>query len=250
MSESYEHLLVPVSPEYRPDPDRVASFLQGIVRGGHIADDWRISFAKVVKNDAPGRQIHNAMTNETIQLPARSRKIERPITATSFSEFLALADGEAEYDVMVAAEGLPRHPPCDVGYIDGKSWRVIDRPHALEICCRVRRRVVRLYSLESPDDLRRPLDFSKVQFRFDEDCDAKEERDGLFVHPEAGPLCISHAGSGTFWIEFRYGKWLFPRLTGNPTEIKETGIRILNQSTIDLAQKAFETDFVEACNWA
>jgi hypothetical protein len=241
MSLSYEHLLVPVSSDYRPDAGRVVAFLQGTLSKGHVADDARISFAKVVKNDAIGWQFHDPMTNKTIQIPAPSRKIERPIPAKSLSELLGLAEGVSEFDVMAGAEGLPRHPPCNVGYIDNETWRPIDRPHELEICCRMRRRAVRLYSLETPDDLHRPPDFSKTQPRFDEDCEA-EERDGVFVHPEAGAFWISNAGCGTFWIEFRYGKWLFPRL-------KDNRIQILDKSVIDLAQSTFETDFVEACNW-
>jgi hypothetical protein len=248
MSLSYEHLLIPVLSDYRPDAGRVVAFLQGIVSKGHVAEGARISFAKVVKNDASGRQIQDPMTNKTIQIPVPSRKIERPIASTSFSEILGLADGEPEYDVMVEAEGLPRYPPCNVGYIDGETWRPVDRPYSLAICCHVRRRAVRLYSLQSAHDLHRPPDFSEFQFRFDEDCEV-EERDGLFVHPEAGAIWISDAGSGTFWIAFRYGKQLFPRLPGDRIQLKENRIQILDKAVIELAESTFETDFVEACNW-
>jgi hypothetical protein len=240
MSIYYQHRLIPVSSEHRPEAAQVATFLQGIVDKGHVADDARIRFSRVVNNDASPRQIHNAFTNETIQVQAPSRKIEAPTAVTSFSEISALADREAEYDVLVEGDGQPRHPPCHVGHIDGGIWRPMEGPYHLEIRCRVRRRVVRLYSLESPDDLHKPLDISKFRSRFDEDCEV-EERDGLFVHPEVGALWISHAGCGTFWIEFQYGKWLFPRLRGNR-------VQLLDKSLIKFAESTFGTAFVEACN--
>jgi hypothetical protein len=38
------------------------------------------------------------------------------------------------------------------------------------------------------------------------------------------------------------GNWVFPRLKNN-------SVNILEDAVVDLAQKTFECDFVQACNW-
>ena len=97
---------------------------------------------------------------------------------------------ESEYELSAGGCGLPRCPPCDVGYIQDGAWKPIDEPYHLEVSCNVRIRIVRFYTLESEDDLDRPPDFSSYRPRFDEDCMA-DERDGIFVHPEAGAMRIA-----------------------------------------------------------
>ncbi len=116
-------------------------------------------------------------------------------------------------------------------------------PYYLQVCCRVRSRTVRLHHLESEADLNRPpdLDFTKFQPRYDEDCSA-DERTGVFTHPEINAFRIANAGCATFWIEFNYGKFIFPRL-------RNESVDILDDSILDLARKSFGSDFVQACHW-
>jgi hypothetical protein len=241
MSLYYEHLLVPVLPNYRPLADAVTAFACGIIENGCVAANPTITFAKVVTGEPLFRVARNPITGETISIRLPSRTIERPESLSGVSEIIGWAHNESEYDVSVAAEGNPLHPPLTVGFVENEAWKPYEGPYHLEVCCDVRARIVRLYHLESEEDLHRPPDFAKFQPRLDEDCTA-DEHDGIFVHPEAGAIRIPNAGCGMFWISFEYGKWIFPRL-------KDNSINVLDQSIIDLARTTFGIDFVEACNW-
>lgn len=241
MSLYYTHLLIPLSPEFRPEPDAVAAFGQGILNNGNIGSPLTISFSRVTKGGPSVRQMRNMATGETINIRRPSRKVEQPQTLSSMSQIIEYAAGEREYDITIAGEGVPAAPPASVGYLENNTWKPMIGADHLEIRCRVRSSIVRLYFLESEDDLHRPPDFTKFQPRFDEDCPA-DEREGIFVHPETGAIRIPNAGCGTFWIEFRYGKFILPRLRG-------PSVNILDDSVVTMVQKAFGCEFVQACNW-
>lgn len=129
-----------------------------------------------------------------------------------------------------------------VGYVEDNDWKAIDGAYHLEIRCRVRANVVRLDMLDSEDDLHRPPDFANYRPNRDEDCSPADYPDGLYVHPEIGAFKVPHAGCGMFWIEFNYGKFVFPRL-------KEGSVNVLADSVVVLARTVFDRDFVQVCNW-
>jgi hypothetical protein len=241
MSENYTHLLVPLLPEFRPEPDAVSAFGQGIIDNGNVASPFVISFSPVTKGGPRERIMRNPMTGETINIRMPSRKSERPQTLSSPSEIVELAASQQEYDVSVSGEGIPRTPPFAVGYVENDTWMPMIEAYHLEIRCRIRSNIVRLFSLESEDDLHKPPDFTTFRPRFGEDCSV-DEREGIFVHPESGAIRILNAGCGTFWIEFKLGKFIFPRL-------KDNGVNVLDDSVITLARKTFNCDFVQACDW-
>ncbi|HEV2455456.1 MAG TPA: hypothetical protein VGY98_14425 [Verrucomicrobiae bacterium] len=241
MSLYYTHLLIPLSPEYRPEPDSVAAFGQGIIKNGNVASPFTISFAPVKKAGPSARKARNVVTGETISIPLPSRRTEKSQTLASPSQIIEHGAGRQEYDVAISAEGVPAAPPFPVGLVEDGKWAPMVGGYFLEIRCRIRNNIVRLYSLDNEDDLQRPPDFAKFEPRFDEDC-SLEEREGIFVHPESGAVRIQNAGCGTFWIEFRLGKLIFPRLNSG-------GVNLLDDSVVCLAQRAFNCEFVQACDW-
>lgn len=241
MSEYYTHLLIPLSPELRPESDTVAQFAQGIVENGNVSAPAKISFSRVTKEPGRVRQIRNPRTLEKINIPLPSRRAEQPQILSAASQIIEQAANQREYDVTISGEGVPSVPPCIVGYVEKDTWKPFTEPYHHEVRCRVRGNIVRLYSLESEKDLVEPPDFTKIQPRFGEDCSA-DEREGIFVHPELGAIRIPNAGCGSFWVEFNYGKFIFPRLRNNT-------VNVLDDSILALARKAFGADFVQACNW-
>jgi hypothetical protein len=242
MSLNYTHLLIATSPQYRPEPGAIAKFAQGIIDNGNIPSSSKISFARVTKQEGRVRPIRNAMTGQTINIPLPSRSAEQPLTLSSASQIIEQAARHREYDVALSGEGVPSVPPCAVGYVENDdTWKPVVEPYHLEIRCRVRDSIVQLCHLENEGELNEPPDFAKYRPIFGEDCSANE-REGIFVHPEAGAIRIPNAGCGTFWVEFNYGKFLFPRLKNN-------SVNVLDDSIISLARTAFGIDFVQACNW-
>jgi hypothetical protein len=241
MSLSYSHLLIPVSAEYRPEPDAVASFAGGLIDNGNVADGITINFSRVTKGEPRVRQMPDPMTGDTIEVQGPSRSIERPQQLSNAAEIVVRAADEREYDVSIAAEGVPSTAPLTVGYFEGDDWKTMDSTYYLEIRCRVRGNPVRINMLENENDLHAPPDLANYRPRFDEDS-LPHERDGLFVHPEAGAINIPNAGTGTFWIEFNYGNFIFPRL-------RDHGVNVLDESVVNLARNVFDSEFVQACNW-
>lgn len=243
MSLNYTHLLIPLSPEFRPEPGAVAEFAQGLVKNGNVPSASEISFSQMTNEPGRVRSIRNMVTGETVNMRAPSRKAEKPRTLSAASQINEPAAVEREYDVLISGKGVPAVPPIAVGYVQNNTWKPMVGPYHLEVRCRIRGNIVRLYYLESEEDFDKPpdMDFAKYRPRFGEDC-SEAERNGIFVHPEIGAFRIANAGCGTFWIEFHYGKFLFPRL-------KNRSVNVLDDSVISLARKAFDTDFVQACHW-
>ncbi|MEZ6062993.1 MAG: hypothetical protein R3C19_21820 [Planctomycetaceae bacterium] len=242
MSLNYTHLLIPSSSEFRPDADAVARFVRGLIDNGNVANGAKVAFARVTKGQPRVRQMRNPMTGETIDLRGPSRTLERPRTLSDPSQITEHAANQQEFDVLLTGEGVPSVPPLTVGSVEDGDWKVMDGAYHLEVRCRIRANVVRLYMLDSEDDLHRPPAFANYRPKYNEDCSPAENADGLYVHPEIGAFRVPNAGCGMFWIEFNYGKFVFPRL-------KDGSVDVLADSVIDLARAAFDCDFIQACDW-
>jgi hypothetical protein len=220
----------------------LSGFLAGMIEGGHVASDAVIEFARIAKNKGRVREGHNPFTGEKISIPLPSRAREKPRRLANSSDLIGIAADQEEFDVMVAGEGIPASPPLRIGFDEGNGWKAFEGEQCcMEVACCVRSNIVRLYLLESEDDLHRPPDFAAYRPRYDEDC-TTAERDGLFVHPELGAIRISNAGCAMFWIEFNYGKFVYPRANGSD-------VNVLSGEVVRLARSTFGTDFVQACDW-
>lgn len=242
MGESYTHLLISVSKTYRPTPQAVCQFLEQMIQTGSVGQDHKISFGKVVKAEPRSWEGPNPFTRkmQKHRMPSRRRQRAEHLSATS--QIVALAEQEQEYDVSVVGTVPPTHPPLDIGGLgkDG-TWQSWAGPYHLAIFCRVRNSLVRLCYLKSGEDPNGPPHDIGIP-TFDEDC-AEGELDGLFVHPlSPSPIRIPNAGCGRFWIEFEYGKWLYPKLTNDSVALLDPGVT-------RLAAETFGTAFVEACLW-
>jgi hypothetical protein len=241
--EAYTHLLVSVSKTYRPTAEVVCRFLEWIIQAGAVGVDHKISFRKVVRVEPRFHDGPNTFTGKgtyRMWMPSRRRPHREDLSAVS--QAVALAEQEQEYDVSVESTAPPTHPPLDVGAVDKNGdWQRWEEAYYLAIRCRVRNCAVRLCPLKIGEDPNhRPVDAYIPTF--DEDC-AEDELDGLFEHPlPSDPILIRNAGCARFWIEFEYGKWLYPRLKNN-------GVDVLDQAVVNAATDIFGTAFIEACLW-
>ena len=167
-----------------------------------------------------------------------SRTMPHPERLADTSAIVALAECEPEYDVLIVSRRPPRSPPLNVGRVDPNGdWRPYEGAYYLEISCRVRNSPVRLCSLNVANDTG-----DAGPSLFDEDC-GEDDLDGFFIHPESPTaIRIPNAGCGQFWIEFAYGKWLYPRLHNDR-------LALLNEEVRSLATATFGTAFIEACSW-
>ena len=151
-------------------------------------------------------------------------------------------DESQDYDVVVTSEVTPSNPPLNVGFPDKDGiWQPWTEPYWLQAGVRVRNSLVRLYypqSNEDPESLRRGYKIPP----FGQDCD-ENELDGVFQHPDhPEAIVVPYGGCGRFWVEFEYGKWVYPKLEGGC-------LRLLNPNLTTLATDTFGTEFVEGCSW-
>jgi hypothetical protein len=238
---SYEHLLIPRDPSYLPSGATVAHFAQCVIDEGYLPTNPTVSFLKVICGPAQIREMRDPTTGVLASFPLPSRRRQRAEWLEDPAAIAARADAESEYDVAIAGEGVPRRPPCVVGLVENEFWKPFDGPYSLDLRFHVRSRVVRTHFLDSEEDLHRPLDLASFRPRVDEDC-TPEVKDGIFVHPEAGAIRITHAGCATFWMGLKYGKLLFPRL-------KDGTANVCDPTLVELATRTFGVGFVQACNW-
>jgi hypothetical protein len=242
MGESYTHLLISVSKTYRPPAQAICHFLERMIQTGSAGQDHKISFGKVVKSEPRSWEGLNPFTREMHKHTMPSRRRQRAEHLSAASQIAALAEQEPEYDVSIVSTVPPTHPPLEIGGIekDG-TWQAWTAHYHLGIHCRVRNSLVRLCYLKSGEDPNGPLPEIWIPM-FDEDC-SEDELDGFFEHPlSPSPIRVPKAGCGRFWIEFEYGKWLYPKL-------KNDSVVLLDLDVTRLATETFGTAFVEACSW-
>jgi hypothetical protein len=226
---------------FRPTPDATAGFVERLVKGGHVSGDAVISFAVVTHEPNRKRRVPNPFSGEVVDMPMPSRRAERAKQLASPAEIVGHVTNHAEYDVILDGKGIPAAPPLQVGYVEGSAWKAMDTEYDLEIRCRVRTHTVGLTHIDREDDVHGPPDISKYRPIFDENA-SNEQRSGLFIHPEIGVIRIPKAACASFWIEFNYGKFVFPRAPTGSVDLLSTGV-------LKLARTAFNQEFVQACNW-
>jgi hypothetical protein len=241
MSVSYTHFLIPRACDYRPSPEAISQFLNGLIAGGAVAADFSIDFSKVAKNPGRVRRGRNPATGESIEMPLPTRANAPPQRLSDTLQLSALAKDEPEYDISIVSQGAPAAPPLDMGYVEGAQWKRMNGAYHQRIVCRVRKDIVRLFTMQSEDELTRPPDFASYRPRFNEDC-SPEEHSGLFLHPQIGVIRIENAGCASFWVQFEFGKLIFPLA-------KDGKVDLLSESLVREATNAFVTEFVQACNW-
>ena len=242
MSEYYQHYLIPVPHEHRPDADSLLQFIGELFTTGYVGETHTIAFSSVAKRENSTREMTNPFTGETMAMKMPSRKGGKEQSVANIEQLRELINSAEEYDISVSGDTVPSNLPLVIGYVEDSSWMQMKETYHNEIRFRSRSHVVRLSHLRNEDDLHRPLDFSNPPPPiFDEDCDT-DEGDGVFVHPHAGAIRIAGAGCGMFWIEFNFGKFVYPKPGSNRVDL-------LDESLVALAEKTLAIEFLQACNW-
>jgi hypothetical protein len=256
MGESYTHLMIPVSKDFRPTATVVCQFLEKMTHAGMIGAEQTIKFHGLAKDEPARQDIARLLRSGWNPFARRIQPLDpfgRPNLVTVFTRRVAhsrqlsavphiLAEDESqEYDVFVASGVPPSNPPLNVGFPENGVWQPWSKPYWLQIVIRVRNSLVRLYypqRNDDPESLRRGYRIPP----FDQDCD-ENELDGIFQHPDyPEAIGVPYGGCGRFWVEFEYGKWLYPKLEGGC-------LRLLHPDLTRLAIDTFGTEFVEGCSW-
>ncbi len=217
MSEHYSHLLIPVRPDFVPQPVQVAAFLEGLTQLGSEPLKAAIKIAKLSGKVRTGR---NPFTGETITIPIRESVSLQSIDA--ISEGL---QGLEDYTVRLSGEGPAKSRPFSV-YLpyDHQCQSDIETAQYYEVNCNLRESTV-----------------SMSEGSWMEPC-GLERGEGVFRNPwNNETIHVPNAACARFWIEFMFGNWLVPRI--------ERGLDLLPPEITSLATASFGIRFAQGCQF-
>lgn len=187
MSLSYAHLLIAESLDFVPKPEQVIAFLQRLAEIGSAPLDATFKVGK--PSDKP-RVGMNPRTGQKISIPRRAS-----LSAESVLDVLRDISGLNDCDVIFAGKGPVSLQPFGLYVVVDSKESECKEPFYYEVACHLRSEPV----TTSVPDFGRP-------------CQA-EMRPGVFQLPNSDSTAtVPNAGNVRFWIEFRFGKWPYPRL--------------------------------------
>jgi|SRR5579862_2572354 len=241
MPEIYGRTLVPELIDFAPRPQQVAAFLDGLVKLGGAPLRATLRIGK------PGlRAGFNALTGETLAISAH-----RYTTVGTDADLSAALVGLDDYNVQISGEGPPSLPPFplwqDVQPPTGEKGlesqddecRMIafdsEKTYGFMVQCCLRAEVV------STSDRHEVAPLGRQMPAFGQP-DKSRNRIGVFHHPCTNRIIeVPGAGCARFWIQFEFGKWLFPKI--------EDSLNLLDPSIVKLAKTSLGTDFLQGCYW-
>ena len=67
-------------------------------------------------------------------------------------------------------------------------------------------------------------------------------RMGVFPNPWTGGVIeVADAGCARFWIEFEFGKFIYPKITDN--------LEVINPKIVSAGEECFGTKFAQGCRF-
>jgi hypothetical protein len=255
MSMYYSMILIPDDPYLRPDPERIVSFLGGLLEMGALGKPDRIAVGDWAKTKL-ARVGRNPITGERVEI-----WLPEMIKMKSVQDLPQDLEGLTEFDVVIEGTGPARVFPIREihGCVDGQ-WRLLEEllvsgantkfvglaPGSLNESVRdnyfLRVECCQRSKLTSTSDLHEETQTDRTAEPFGKPCDLGD-RVGLYSNPETIELItVPNSGCSTFWIAFQLGSWLFPSFA-------EKKINFAEPSVMRLAETAFRTKFAEGCSW-
>jgi hypothetical protein len=217
MSLQYTHLLIPECVDFVPPPAHVAAFFEGLVTLNSVPLTAAITISKFSGKFRTGS---DCLTGDTISIPVRD--------FTSLENTSGIAErlvGLDDYDVLFSGQGPAKLPPFTLYTVTESEESVFEENYSYDVNCCLRAEV--MSTCEEPP--------------FGSPCPSGK-RDGIFLHPTTGEaMNVPGAACARFWIEFQFGKWLFPRVGES--------LNVLEPSILANAIGCFGTEFAQGCIW-
>ena len=227
--EQYVHLLIPTRFDYVPQLSQVSTFIRKLQEIGSAPLQPTMKMRKV----SGYRTGRDPMTGEPISVPKWSQTLIEEIPA--LDEQLAGLD---EYDVTVAGQGPPSRPAFPLRYFEKQgqdTYVETDFPEIYDFSVRCCLRKSPVSMSTTPENSSDTLD----GLAFGEPC-PPAQCVGKFVHPvDERVLEVPGAGCARFWIEFEFGKFLFPHIEDN--------LNLLEPEILRSAKDCFASEFVQGC---
>ena len=215
MSEHYSHLLIPDN--IAPQPAQVTAFLDGLAKLGSAPLEATIQIAKLSGKVRTGR---NAFTGETITIPAREF-----VTLENLDAVSGGLDGLREYILFFSGKGPAERPPFKLYLPSDRKWRSeVSTEFFYEVNFNLGESSVSM------------SEAARTSPCASQGCDA------TFRNPwNNETIKVPKAACAHFWIEFKFGNWLVPRI--------ERSLDLLPPEILALATESFGMSFAQGCHF-
>ena len=168
------------------------------------------------------------MTGEKVSIPDRDRwNVER------FEDIPALIEGSNHYTVAQSGQWVGKDRPILLLKTDGVPF---EENYACTVSCELRPQPV---STSAWDEEVGPNMHSVPTFG----SECKDVvKNGIFPNPWTGDAIeIADAGCARFWVEFEFGKLIYPRVAND--------FEVLNPALVLAAEQRFNTKFAQGCRF-
>jgi hypothetical protein len=229
--EQYIHTLIPIDSNYAASPAQVEAFFADLLRMPTFRLITDLPFQqglRVSKPFARVRKMENRFTGETKTFRAPEfTKIDAP------DAILPLIEGLDDFGVFASGEWKWDDPPLVLFTTDGEQFK---KNYVCEISCEQRATLISTsaWDVEAGPNIRNvPL--------FGTPCSSGDDM-GIFPNPWTGEAVeVPHAGCARFWIEFEFGKFIYPKVDRN--------FDFLSPLIVAEAEQCFQTKFVQGCRF-
>jgi hypothetical protein len=230
--EQYIHTLIAFDSEFSPVPAQVARFF-GELSSRHqfepiTNEAGSVGGLAVAKPSGRVRWGADPMTGEKISVPQYDR-VELPKSEA----ITGAIEGAEHYTVMQFGQWTGGDRPIDLSQADGKPY---DGNYLCTVRCELRAEAVSTstWDIESGPDLRHVPEFGSP-------CVGQTAL-GIFPNPWTGSVVeVDGAGCARFWIEFEFGRFLYPKITDN--------FEVLNHAFVGWAEQCFQVKLAQGCRF-
>jgi hypothetical protein len=214
----YSHILIPDRGDFVPDPQQVGTFLSALIAMGGAPLKPALGIT-VISGEV--RTFKNPFSGETGSFATRKAKKIKDLAAVP-----GALKGLEDYTVTLAGKGPPELPAFAFDFEGTYDFLV----H----CC-LREEVV------STSDWHDEAPTKRKVKSFGQPC-SLEDRLGIFHNPNTLQIIeVPNAGCARFWLEFEFGKMLFPPI--------EDRLDLIEPGILEVAEKHFGIKFVQGCHW-
>jgi hypothetical protein len=229
--EQYIHTLISVDPDFGPDPARVADFFDSLISQFNfdpISGQRFLPGLVVAKPSGKLRFGTNPMTGEKISIPEQDR-----LNIESFEEIPALIEGAKHYTVAQSGQWVGKSRPLVLFKTDGTPY---EENYICTVRCDLRPEAVSTsaWDVEVGPNTRNVPTFGSTA--------TGAIRNGVFPNPWTGELIeVADAGCARFWIEFEFGRFVYPKMTDS--------LDVMSPAIVSGAEQSFQTEFAQGCRF-
>lgn len=219
MAEQYSQTLISRDKDFVPSSAKVRAFLSTIVDLGVVPA--KPSFTLRTPSGKT-RYYTNPFTGERDVRETKDHKELRTL-----DQFEKAAVSLPDYDIEVSGMGRPKLPPVAIDFTE---------PYFVGVTCFVSS------ALRSTSDFHEESAAKKDVVSYGELCTAPAIT-GVFSNPcNLEVIEVPDAGSARFWVQFEFGKFLFPK-------IADGNLELLDPTIVEAAATIFGVPFIQGCYW-